>query len=49
MGIKIGERAITMTDDYKLIIEREHQTVMAHYEVSLRVLYHELRISADSA
>ncbi len=49
MGIKIGEREITMTDDYKIIIEQDHQTVMAHYEVPLRVLYHELRISAVSA
>ena len=27
-----------MTDDYKLIIEQDHQTVMAHYVVAGRIL-----------
>lgn len=25
-----------MTDDYKIIIEQEHQTVMAHYEMAAK-------------
>ena len=25
-----------MTDDYKLILEQEHQTVMAHYDVEAK-------------
>ena len=31
-------------DDYKIIVEQEHQTVMAHYELVVKFVYEQFII-----